>query len=299
MGHDHSHATSGNLRTAFLLNVGFAILEVIGGLLTNSVAILSDALHDLGDSIALGVAWGLERYSAKAPSGRFTYGFRRFSLLAALLNAVVLITGSVFVLAEAIPRLLEPEPAHAPGMILFAFLGIGVNGLAAWRLRDGHSMNAKVATWHLLEDCLGWAAVLLVGITLLFVDLYILDPILSVVVTLYVLYNVLVNLKKTSALFLQAVPEGIDIAAIEERLRAIAGVERCHCTHLWSLDGDHHVLSTHLEVAEDIDLAALRKIKQQCREAIGQLDLSHVTLEIDLGPDDCSMEPVPTKAGTA
>ena len=287
--HHHHHGDSANLRTAFFLNLGFTVVEIIGAYLTNSVAILSDALHDLGDSIALGMAWGLEKHAAKEAPARYSYGYGRLSLLAAFINAAVLIAGGLFVLAEVIPRLLNPEATNAPGMILLALGGIAVNGVAVWRLRGGASMNAKVVMWHLLEDVLGWVAVLIVGITLLFIDLYILDSILSLLITIYILYNVLGHLKKTAELFLQAAPEGVDPSHLAERLRNINAVEDCHHTHLWSLDGNHHVLSTHLVVDQSADQSEIREIKQQAREELDGLQLSHITIEIEY-PGDCSME---------
>ena len=286
--HHHHHSDSTNLRTAFFLNLTFTVVEIIGAYLTNSVAILSDALHDLGDSIALGMAWGLENYAGKEASSRYSYGYGRLSLLAAFVNAVVLIGGSLFVLAEVIPRLLNPEATNAPGMILLALGGIAVNGVAVWRLQGGSSMNAKIAMWHLFEDVLGWVAVLIVGITLLFVDLYILDSILSILITLYILYNILGHFKKTAELFLQAAPEGVDLSQLTQRLRSISAVEDCHHTHLWSLDGDHHVLSTHLVVDQSADQSEIRQIKQQARDELGGLHLSHITIEIEY-PGDCSM----------
>ena len=286
--HHHHHGDSANLRTAFFLNLGFTVIEIFGAYFTNSVAILSDALHDFGDSIALGMAWGLEKHAAKEASTRYSYGYGRLSLLAAFINAAVLIAGGLFVLSEVIPRLLEPEATNAHGMILLALGGIIVNGTAVWRLRGGGSMNAKVAMWHLLEDVLGWLAVLIVGITLLFVDLYILDSILSLLITLYILYNVVGHLKKTAELFLQAAPEGVDLSHLAERLRRINAVEDCHHTHLWSLDGNHHVLSTHLVVDQSVEHTEIREIKQQAREELDGLQLSHITIEIEY-PGDCSM----------
>ena len=286
--HLHHHGDSNNLRTAFFLNLGFTVVEIVGAYLTNSVAILSDALHDLGDSIALGMAWGLEKHAGKEATARYSYGYGRLSLLAAFINAVVLIAGGLFVLSEVIPRLLNPEVTNAPGMILLALGGIAINGAAVWRLKGGGSMNAKVAMWHLLEDVLGWVAVLIVGITLLFIDLYILDSILSLLITLYILYSVLGHLKKTSELFLQAAPEGVDLSQLDQRLRNISAVEDSHHTHLWSLDGDHHVLSTHLVVNDSAGQDEIQEIKQRAREELDGLNLTHITIEIEY-PGDCSM----------
>ncbi len=286
--HHHHHGDSKNLRTAFFLNLGFTVVEIVGAYLTNSVAILSDALHDLGDSIALGLAWGLEKHAGKEAPARYSYGYGRLSLLAAFINAAVLIAGGLFVLAEVVPRLLNPEATNAPGMILLALGGIAINGAAVWRLKGGGTLNARVAMWHLLEDVLGWVAVLIVGITLLFVDLYILDSILSLLITLYILYSVLGHLKKTAELFLQAAPEGVDLSRLAQRLRNISAVEDCHHTHLWSLDGNHHVLSTHLVVNRSANQDEIREIKQRAREELGGLNLTHITIEIEY-PGDCSM----------
>jgi cobalt-zinc-cadmium efflux system protein len=286
--HHHTHHQTDNIRTAFFLNLGFTLIELVGGLYTNSLAILSDALHDLGDSASLGMAWLLENHSHKESDQKYSYGYRRFSLLAALLNTVVLIIGSLYILSEAVPRLLNPEQTNAQGMILLAVVGIVVNGLAAFRVRQENSLNAQVISWHLLEDVLGWAAVLIVSIGLLITDLYILDPILSILINLYVLYNVIGKLRKTLSLFLQAVPDKFEIIEIEHLLNGIIGVESVHHTHVWSLDGENHILTTHVVVDPDSDVDTLLRIKDDVRAVTGKLELAHSTIEIELG-EDCSM----------
>ena len=157
--HDH-HGDVKNIKVAFFLNFGFAIIEIIGGFLTNSVAILSDAVHDLGDSLSLGLAWYFQKYSRKKSDSTYTYGYRRFSLVGALANSLVLIVGSILILTEAIPRIFNPQQAHPQGMMMLAVLGIAVNGVAMLRLRRGKSLNEKVVSLHLMEDVLGWIAVL-------------------------------------------------------------------------------------------------------------------------------------------
>jgi len=231
--HPRAHRTTNNIRLAFFLNLGFTILEIIGGISTNSLAILSDAVHDLGDSISLGLAWYLERYADRGGDQRFSYGYRRFSLLGALINTIILIVGSLFIISRAIPRLIEPEHSDARGMILFAIVGILVIGLAVFRLKGSKSMNARVVAWHLLEDVLGWVAVLIVGVVLMFTDNHYLDPILSILIALYILYNVIRNLWETMGLFLQAVPESFEIQEIVGWITAIENVHSVHHTHLW------------------------------------------------------------------
>ena len=290
MGHNHSHSTSGNIKVAFFLNLTFTILEIIGGILTNSIAILSDALHDLGDSLSLGMAWYLDNFSKKESTTKYSYGYQRFSLLGALINSLVLIGGSLFILTEAIPRLMAPEPASAPGMIAFAVIGILVNGAAVFKLKGDNSMNARVVAWHLMEDVLGWFAVLVVGITLLFIDLPILDPILSVLITLYILYNVVRNLKMTLELFLQAAPTEMDVEEIENMLLAIDGVKSTHHTHLWSLDGEHHVLTTHLVIDKEATKDELVQIKLKSKELFADHQYEHVTIEMEFEDEDCRMK---------
>lgn len=289
MAHDHAHEAHGDLRTAFLLNLSFTLLEVVGGVLTNSVAIVSDALHDLGDSISLGLAWYLQRVSARSSDVRYSYGYRRFSLLGALINAIILIAGSLFVLSEAIPRLTDPQPFEAAGMIVFALFGVGVNGFAAYRLRGSGSANVQVVGLHLLEDVLGWIAVLIVGMVSLFADLPILDPILSILITGYMLVKVVGRLRHSVRVFLQAVPEGVDMAAIEQRLLAIPGVKSTHHTHIWSLDGEHHVFTTHLVVDDAASKEEVMRIRQDSQQAIHDLHVEHFTIAVEYESEECAM----------
>lgn len=289
MSHNQSHDSTGDLRLAFFLNLSFTIIEIAGGIWTNSLAILSDAIHDLGDSLSLGMAWYLETYARKDKDKKYSYGYRRYSLLSALINTIALIVGSIFILSRAVTRLFNPEPVDAKGMILFAVLGIIVNGLAMLRLRGGKSLNARVVAWHLIEDVLGWVAVLIMSIVLLFTDLYILDPIFSILITCFVLYNVIKNLRKTLALFLQAVPENVDLEKIENRLLAIDNVCSSHHTHIWSMDGEHHVLTTHLVVEEDTSQDEVLCIKEDINQLSKEMDFLHTTVEIEYGDEKCSM----------
>ena len=287
--HNHGSESTQSIKVAFFLNLGFTLLEIIGGLWTNSLAILSDAIHDLGDSLSLGLSWYLAKVSDRGNDHKYSYGYRRYSLLGALINTIVLIVGSVFVLTRAIPRLLHPEPTNATGMVLFAIVGILVNGAAVLRLRGQKGLNARMAALHLMEDVLGWLAVLVVSIILLFKDLPFLDPALSIIITTYVLYNVLVNLKKTVGLFLQRVPHEINIHDVEEHLLAMEQVDSIHHTHVWSLDGEHHVLTTHVMVNNDITREAILDLKKKIQDYAHQINIEHVTVEIEFGEEDCSM----------
>lgn len=287
--HLHSNSAIGSLRLAFFLNLAFAVLEIIGGFLTNSVAILAGALHDLGDSATLAVSWYLERVSLKVTDQKYSYGYKRFSLLGAVFSAVVLLTGSIFIFNEAIQRLITPQPSDARGMIVFALVGIAVNGAAVLRIRREKNMNARMISWHLLDDVLGWLAVLIMSIVLHFADIRILDPVFSLLITAFVVFNVYKNLRKTVALFLQAVPEKINIKDLESRIRNMQMVKDVHHTHVWSLDGEQNVLTTHIVLESDAKREQIRRIKCLIHEMIPQYDLVHTTIEFEYLDEDCSM----------
>lgn len=293
MSHNHNHThlnSTKNFRTVFLLNFGFTLFEIVGGIYTNSIAIISDALHDLGDTISIGLAWFLEKYSHKKSDNKFTYGYGRFSLLGALIIAMVLIIGSTFVLANAIPRLIKPEATNAEGMIVFAIIGVIVNGVAVFKLKNEESMNARVMMLHLLEDVLGWISILAVAITLLFWQNYIIDAILSIIITLYILYNVTINLKKTVVLFLQATPENINVDYLDNKFKSIDKVISSHHTHVWSLDGANHILTTHLIVDKSTTRGEIIKIKSKCKQLFEDLKMTHFTIEIELEDESCLMQ---------
>lgn len=281
-GHHHDHRAAGNLKVALCLNLGFALLEIVGGIWTGSVAILSDAVHDLGDAVALGSAYVFERLAGRQPSATYSYGYRRLSLLSAVITAAFLLVGSAFVLAEAIPRLMAPTMPKLEGMLGFAVLGVAINGYAAWRLiRGGGTMNERVISWHLIEDVLGWLTVLIGTLVMMVVDLPIIDPILSIIFSLFIVYNVIRSLGATIRLFLQAVPRDIDLEALRRDITGVEAVESTHDFHLWSLDGQRHVLTVHVVVDQDLPLSVLENVKQDIRQTVAKHGNIHVTVEIE------------------
>lgn len=289
MAHNHDHGTK-NLGLAFFLNVSFTIIEIIGGLLTNSVAILSDALHDLGDSLSLGISWYLGIRSRKKANHKFTFGYERLSVLGALINSVILIVGSVFVVIEAVKRLYTPEVSDAQGMFYLAIAGVIVNGFAAYKVSSGKSLNEKVIHWHLLEDVFGWVAVLIVSIVLLFRDVPWLDPALSIILTLFILYHVVKRLKETLYVFLQRTPDDVNLGEIKTKILATPNVASMHHTHLWSLDGEHHVFSTHLKLKNISSLKEISQLKIEIKEMLrSEYEFSHYTIETELEDEDCDI----------
>lgn len=287
--HDHAHhhhSGSKNIAVAFFLNLGFAIFEFLGGLYTNSLAITSDALHDFGDSISLGVSWYFEKVSKRAPTQRFSYGMKRLSLIGALVNSLVLLVGAVVILYETIPRLIDPQPSNAEGMFVFAVIGIAVNGYAMLRLRRGESINERVVSLHLLEDVLGWVAVLVGSVLMYFFDIPILDPVLSLGITVYILFNVFGNIRSVMRIILQGVPEELDLSDINAAITQVKGVASVHDLHVWSMDSRYNVLSAHI-VSDDRDIA---EIKKEIRELLAhRFNIEHATIEVESVGEECSM----------
>ena len=291
--HDHSHISdqsSQRIGWAFALNVGFTIIEFIGGLLTNSTAIMADAVHDLGDSLSIGSAWVLNRLARKGANPSFTYGYKRLSMLGALINGMVLILGSIWVLLQAIPRIFDPVMPEVEGMLALAVLGVAVNGFAAYKLSAGETLNERVLNWHLLEDVLGWVAVLIVSVVLMFVEVAILDALLAVSFTLYILFNVVSNTAIAVKLFLQAAPESGLIEKVRYELMSLNSVDSIHHEHAWSLDGESTVYTAHLVMGSPLDCAAQVEIKNQISQVLEKFSFAHTTIELEFPEEDCRDE---------
>ena len=287
--HEHIHQhhalhkdTRKNIATAFFLNFFFAIIELFGGLYTNSVAILSDAIHDFGDSLAIGVSFFLQKKSSKGRDKFYSYGYKRFSLLGAIFISAVLVVSSIFVIRESILRFMEPKTADAPGMILLAVLGIIVNGAAVLRMKGSASMNERSVFLHMMEDVLGWIAVLVGAIVMYFTSWSFIDPLMSVGISLWVLYNVFNNLSSTLKIMLQEVPADVDIEKMLMTIKQDLRIKEIHDVHLWSLDGQDHIMTIHLVLADDLCTATnLADIKLKCRQVCTTFGVEHVTIETE------------------
>ncbi len=291
MGHHHHKNSSGkNLKLVFFLNLGFTILEFIGGIYVNSIAIISDAIHDLGDSLSLGTSWYLDHKSQQKSDSKFSFGYRRFSLLGALLNSLILIAGSVYVIYEAVGRLRAPEHSDAEGMMIFAFIGVAVNGFAAWKLSSGKTLNEKVISWHLMEDVLGWASILVVAIILQFRDIHYLDPALSLVITLYILWNVFKRLKETLFIFLQGTPSDINLEEVKQQIEEIPGVASSHHVHIWSQEGEHHVFTAHVKLENINNFEEYLNRKSEVLDSLKTYNFEHFTIQFELDSETCRLE---------
>ena len=291
--HDHSNPSHDriqkNFTVAFWLNTAFAVLEVAGGLYTNSIAILSDALHDFGDSLSLGLAFYFQRKSLKKRDEAFSYGYKRFSLLGAFINSLILIIGSVFILQEAIQRLGHPEQANAKGMLILAIIGIAANGIAMLRLRSGSTINERVVSLHFLEDVLGWVAVLIGSVVMMFADLPVLDPVLSILIAAFILFNVYKNLRQAFRIILQGIPENVDLEEIRTKIKSLSGITGLHDVHTWSMDGHYNIMTLHLVVKAATTLVELEKLKQDVRHLLQHLNIQHLTIETELEGGACEL----------
>jgi cobalt-zinc-cadmium efflux system protein len=292
--HSHSHEngksqSEKNILLAFALNFFFTIIEFIGGYFTNSVAIISDAIHDLGDCISLGFAWRFEKLSKRSANAKYSYGYKRFAMLGALINCIVLLVGSVIVIYECIKRIIDPQQVEAKGMLFLAILGIVVNGIAVLRTYKGKGVNERVVSLHLLEDVLGWTAVLVVSIVMLFVDVPVLDPLLSIGIAIFILYNVVRNMKITLNVLLEGVPSDMDIHKLKQKIESIPVVESVHDLHIWSLDSQYNVASTHVVVKmENNSLEELIPVKTQIKLLMKEEGIEHVTIEFENKNESCS-----------
>ena len=282
--------TEKNILIAFILNVGFSIIEFIGGILTNSVAIYSDAIHDLGDAFSIGVSFFLEKKSKKNPDKNYTYGYVRYSVLGGVITTTILLVGSILVIIGAVKRLFNPVDVNYDGMMLFAILGVVLNTIAALVTKDGDSINQKSVNLHMLEDVLGWLVVLIGSIIMHFTDIKMIDSIMSIGVALFILVNALKNLKKVLDLFLEKTPKEVDIDELKKHLLEIKGVDDIHHIHVWSIDGYNNYATMHIvSKAKNIS-----RVKKEIREELEEHNICHSILETE--EEACSEKECTVKA---
>ncbi len=285
--HHHHHHDTGNIKFAFFLNLGFALLELVGGIFVNSVSVIADALHDFGDALSLGASYFLQRKSDQQRDSKYTYGYKRYSVAAALLTSVVLLGGSVFMLMEAAERFRDPVLPDADGMLVLAIIGILVNGAAFFRLKKGSTLNERAVSFHMLEDLMGWVAVLVVSIVLQFANLLWLDPLLSVAIALFIGWNAFKNGWASLKLLLQEKPENLDLEELQQQILKVPAISAVHGLQAWSLDGEHHVLTAHLVVPPNTDLNDWRLIKELVKDKLQPFGIVYTTLELEHAEEEC------------
>ena len=272
--------TRRNILVAFVLNLAFSVFEFVGGLFTGSVAIVSDAVHDMGDAASIGISYALERKSSRQSDHRYTYGYARYSVLGGLITTLILLVGSCLVIYNAVLRIMDPREIHYDGMIVFAIVGVCVNFCAALFTREGGSLNQRAVNLHMLEDVLGWVVVLVGAVVMRFTGFVLIDPLMSMAVALFILIHALKNLKQVLDLFLEKSP--VDQQELLEHLRHVEGVEDVHHLHLRSLDGQRHFATMHIVTDADA-----QRVKHLVREELAEHGIVHATLELELPGEVC------------
>lgn len=278
--------TERNILIAFILNLAFSIFEFIGGLFTNSVAILSDSLHDIGDAASIGISYFLEKKSKQKPNEKYTYGYLRYSILGAFITTTILAIGSTIVIIESIKRIINPVEVNYSGMIIFAIVGVIVNLIASIVTKEGDSLNQKSVNLHMFEDVLGWIVVLIGSILMKFTNITILDPIMSIGVALFIFVSSLRNLKEILDLFLEKTPNNIDINELKNHLKIIDEIEDIHHIHVWSMDRINNYATLHIVT----NSKNLKELKHKIREALSKHNINHVTIEIEDKNEPCDDE---------
>ena len=263
---------------AFFLNLSYAIVEFIAGGIFGSSAVLADSVHDLGDAIAIGISAFLETISNREEDSHYTLGYKRFSLLGAMVTAVILMTGSVLVILENIAKIFHPQPVNDEGILWLGILAITINVLASLVIRKGQTKNESILSLHFLEDTLGWVAVILMAIVLRFTDWYILDPLLSLAISFFILSKALPRFWSTLKIFLDAVPEGVDIQKIKTDLAELDHVASINQLNLWTMDGLEKNAIVHVCIKE---MGNMEACKESIRIFLKDCGFQNVTIEVD------------------
>ena len=274
--------TEKNILVAFLLNLAFSVFEFFGGVFTGSVAIISDAIHDIGDAVSIGISYFLERKSKKQPDATHTYGYTRYSVIGSVITTLILLVGSILVIYNAIGRIITPQEIRYDGMIAFAVVGVAVNFCAAFFTREGDSLNQKAVNLHMLEDVLGWIVVLVGAVVMRFTDISLIDPLMSIGVAVFIFINAVKNLKTAVDLFLEKTPAGVDIQEITHHILEAEGVQDVHHIHIWSMDGHNHFATMHVVAEGDA-----HRIKDQIRQELKEQGIGHATLELESPTEHC------------
>lgn len=263
---------------AFFLNLSYAIVEFIAGGIFGSSAVLADSVHDLGDAMAIGLSALLETISNREEDRQYTLGYKRFSLLGAMLTAVILMIGSVLVILENITKIVHPQPVNENGILWLGIIAVAINVLASLVVRKGKTKNESILSLHFLEDTLGWLAVIIMAIILRFTDWYILDPLLSLVISIFILSKAIPRFWSTLKIFLDAVPEGVETSDLEKDIEALPNVKSINQLSIWSMDGLENNAIVHICIKDWEQMMETKEVVRQCLEERG---VQNITIEVD------------------
>lgn len=270
---------------AFILNLSFSVFEFLGGIFTGSVAIQSDALHDIGDAVSIGLSFFLEKKSEKQPDGTHTYGYRSYSLLGSLITFSMLAVGSALVIVNAVSRLFSPREIDYNSMIMFAVVGIAVNLAATIVTHGSESFNQKAVNLHMLEDVLGWAIVLIGAVVMKFTDITIIDPLMSIGIAIFIMFNAIKGIKEVFDVFMYKTPGNLDVEEIKKRICDVGGVLDVHHIHLWTSDGETVYATMHIVTKDKPE-----SIKKKVRKELSEYSVVHATLETETPEEKCDSE---------
>lgn len=284
--------SSRNILIAFFLNLIFAIVEVVGGILTNSVLIFSDAFHDFGDAASLGVSYFLERKSTKKPDNKYTYGYARYSIISALIMSIILIVGAILMTYISITRILQPEVpvVKAQWMIILAVIGIVVHIIAAIVTSRGENLNQRATFLHTLEDTMGWFIVLIGSILMLTIDnpnIYLLDPILTIGMSIFVFIGALRNLFKVFAVLLEKAPKDFPTNKFLAAIQAVDQVDNAHHLHVWTLTGQDKLATVHVNINSSLSLKEAGKIRENINKVAEEFEINHLTVQFETEHNEC------------
>lgn len=270
-----------NIFIAFILNLFFSIFELIGGILTNSMSVMADSIHDFGDAISILTSLILEKYSTKQPNQDYTYGYLRYSTFGALITCTILLVGSILMLVNAVKRIFNPVVVNYDGMLILSIIGITINLIATAVTHKTSNLNEKMVSLHILEDVLGWACVLVGSIIMRVTNLHIIDPILSICVSIFILVTAIKKFKSILDILSEKKPNKINTEELKKHLLNIEKIKDIHHLHIWTIDGINNYITLHVLIDENIEIKELENIKEKIKEELKEHEINHSTIEFE------------------
>lgn len=278
--------TPENIKIAFLLNLAFSIVEAIGGILTNSISIISDSLHNLGDSITIGINYIFEKKSKKLPNKEYSYGYLRYTMLGSLIASFILLVGSVIIIYNVVPRLIKPLSVNYDAMIIFGIFGLLINLYATIKIMRSKDKDKKINT-HMIEDTVIWLFILTGSICIKMFGLVIIDPILSLLIAVYILYQVYKYMKNIYNIFMEKVPKNVKIDEIKKDIESNENIDNVHHIHIWSMDGVNNYMTAHIHLNKILNEEEIIKTKNDVKNKLKEDKINHITLEVEYFNEKC------------
>ncbi|MDI9604405.1 MAG: cation diffusion facilitator family transporter [Bacteroidota bacterium] len=287
--HHHHQSHTENLRGkkllwVTLLNFSISVVQVVGGIVSNSLSLISDAIHNLGDTSAIFIAFVAGKHAAKKPDDQKTFGYKRAEILAALFNGVVLIAICIFLFVEAYKRFINPQPIKGGVMLTVAVFGLLANLISVLMLQKEKSrnLNVRAAYLHLLGDTLSSVAVIAGGIAIIVWDVYWIDPLVTVAVGVYITYHTWGVVRQTVDILMQATPRHIDIQKIKQEVETLPQVDNLHHLHVWQMDDEQVHLEAHLNISRDLPLSEAQTVRHDVENLLkDKFGIGHITLQIE------------------